>query len=30
MPKKLKTECNEFYCKVLEIKKLAKPIDEDD
>jgi hypothetical protein len=30
MAKKLKTECNEFYCIILKIKKLAKPIDEDD
>jgi len=30
MAKKLKTEWNEFYCKVLEIKKLSKSLDEDD
>ncbi len=30
MAKKPKAECDEFYCKVLEIKKLSKPLDEED
>jgi hypothetical protein len=29
MAKKLKAEYNEFYCKILELKKLTKPLDED-
>jgi hypothetical protein len=30
MAKKLKAKCNEFNCKVFEIKELAKQLDEDD
>jgi len=30
MTKKLKTECNELQCRILELKELAKQLDEED
>jgi hypothetical protein len=30
MAKNPKAKCTEFNCKVLEIKELVKPLDEDD
>ncbi len=30
MTKKLKAECNELQCRKLELKKLAKQLDDED